>query len=177
MFSITHYVGSDMRIPRAVRARRKSGSEERGDSRRTPPFVYWAAQTQVVVLEGKLELSTVAEIESVVAPIAGQSPSRVVIDLTAVELIPNDELAALAGMLRRALRNDASVAIVGSDPRSRRLLTELDLDGLLLTPTIHLALASVESTVSMDGGATARKPSKASGPSASAPDESAGIRT
>ena len=136
------------------------------------------APSALDVLNGKLELRTVAEIESIVAPITGRNSRRVVIDLTAVELIANDELAALAGMLRRVRRNDASVAIVGSDARTRRLLTELDLDGLLLTPTIHLALASVESTPTLDNGAPARNLS-AHGASASAPDGShdQGIRT
>jgi anti-anti-sigma factor len=95
----------------------------------------------VIALEGEVDPGKVIALQRKINRALDSGRGRVIIDLGAVRSVGAQTLSLFCGALRR-LNRGAALAIVGADPRVRRVLEGCAIDGLALYPTINAALAA-----------------------------------
>jgi anti-anti-sigma factor len=100
------------------------------------------SEVWVIALEGKVDPGTVIALQRKINRALDSGSGGVVIDLGAVS-VGAQTLSLFCGALRR-LRGGAVLAIVGADPRVRRVLELCAIDQLALYPTINDALAAAD---------------------------------
>ena len=117
---------------------------ERRHTPRAYPLSYQAGGAQVIAAEREVHLADVEHIERAATDALEKRLQRIVLDLRAVALIGNPGLAALCGVLRRLCRREASIALVGADPRTQEVLALAGLEGVAFTKTVRRALAILD---------------------------------
>ncbi len=85
-----------------------------------------------VVLSGELDLSTIVELQHALEAECSSSPSRLVIDIAAVEFIDSAALHLFITMSNRLADGGGSLEIVQVPERLRRIFSITKLDALLL---------------------------------------------
>ncbi len=85
-----------------------------------------------VVLAGELDLSTISELHRALDAECSSIPSRLVIDIAAVEFIDSAALHLFIAMSNRLEDGGGSLEIVQVPERLRRTFTITNLDALLL---------------------------------------------
>ena len=85
-----------------------------------------------VVLSGELDLSSIVELQRVCEAECSSSPSRLVIDIAAVEFIDSAALHLFITMSNRLADGGGSLEIVQVPERLRRIFSITKLDALLL---------------------------------------------
>ena len=85
-----------------------------------------------VVLAGELDLSTISELHRALDAECSSTPSRLVIDIAAVEFIDSAALHLFITMSDRLADGGGSLEIVQVPERLRRTFTITNLDALLL---------------------------------------------
>ena len=85
-----------------------------------------------VVLSGELDLSTIVELQHALEAECSSSPSRLVIDIAAVEFIDSAALHLFITMSNRLADGGGSLEIVQVPERLRRIFSITNLDALLL---------------------------------------------
>jgi anti-anti-sigma factor len=122
------------------------------------------SEVWVIALHGEVDPGMVIALQRKINR-ALDSGSGVVIDLGAVSGVGAQTLSLFCGALRR-LKRGAVLAIVGADPRVRRVLELCAIDRLALYPTINAALAAADDRAMpalspADGSAEAGRPGQA----------------
>ena len=84
-----------------------------------------------VVLSGELDLSTIVELQHALEAECSSSPSRLVIDIAAVEFIDSAALHVFITMRNRLADGGGSLEIVQVPERLRRIFSITKLDALL----------------------------------------------
>ncbi len=92
----------------------------------------------VLRVEGKLDVTTVADVRLVLHDAVDHGQGDLVIDLGGVELIDATGLGVLVGAHRRAMRCGRRVVLRAVPPRVLRLLTVTKLSRIL---TVDVAIA------------------------------------
>lgn len=122
------------------------------------------SEVWVIALEGEVDPGMVIALQRKINRALDSGRGRVVIDLGAVRGVGAQTLSLFCGALRR-LNRGAALAIVGADPRVRRVLEVCAIDGLALYPTINAALAGDDRAMPAlspaDGSAEAGRPGQA----------------
>ena len=123
------------------------------------------SEVWVIALEGEVDPGMVIALQRKINRALDSGRGRVVIDLGAVSGVGAQTLSLFCGALRR-LRGGAVLAIVGADPRVRRVLELCAIDRLALYPTMNAALASADDRAMpalspADGSAEAGRPGQA----------------
>ena len=95
-----------------------------------------------VVLAGELDLSTVVELQHALEAECSSSPSRLVIDIAAVEFIDSATLHLFITMSNRLADGGGSLEIVHVPERLRRIFSITKLDALLLAESTANGKAS-----------------------------------
>jgi anti-sigma B factor antagonist len=85
-----------------------------------------------VVLAGELDLSTISELHRALDAECSSTPSRLVIDIAAVEFIDSAALHLFVTMRDRVADGGGSLEIVQVPERLRRVFSITKLDALLL---------------------------------------------
>jgi anti-sigma B factor antagonist len=85
-----------------------------------------------LVLSGELDLSTIVELQHALEAECSSSPSRLVIDIAAVEFIDSATLHLFITMSNRLADGGGSLEIVHVPERLRRIFSITNLDALLL---------------------------------------------
>jgi len=99
------------------------------------------SEVWVIALEGEVDPGMVIALQRKINRALDSGRGRVVIDLGGVSGVGAQTLSLFCGALRR-LNRGAVLAIVGADPRVRRVLEVCAIDGLAVYPTIDAALAA-----------------------------------
>lgn len=97
---------------------------------------YVAAAGQLVVLSGRLDVSTVADVRAVLHDAADAGTGDLVVDLRAVQMLDATGLGVLVGTHRRAERGGRRLVLRGVPPRIVRLLTRTRLHRILVTDPV-----------------------------------------
>ena len=123
------------------------------------------SEVWVIALEGEVDPGMVIALQRKINRALDSGSGGVVIDLGAVSGVGAQTLSLFCGALRR-LRGGAVLAIVGADPRVRRVLELCAIDRLALYPTMNAALASADDRAMpalspADGSAEAGRPGQA----------------
>ena len=96
-------------------------------------------------LAGELELSVVAQFRQALADVP--SPSRVLIDLSAVSFVDSAGLGALIGGIRRTRDRGGNAALACHRPGLSRLLRTIGLDRLVtISDDIEHAIGALNET-------------------------------
>ena len=93
---------------------------------------------RVVAVSGELDLHTAPQLSAALAPLAGAGGS-VLIDLTAVTFMDSSGIAVVVHALASARASGAQLALVGPQPRVRKVLAITGVDGML---PVHDTLAA-----------------------------------
>ena len=101
------------------------------------------SEVWVIALEGEVDPGMVIALQRKINRALDSGSGGVVIDLGAVSGVGAQTLSLFCGALRR-LKGGAGLAIVGADPRVRRVLELCAIDRLALYPTISDALAAAD---------------------------------
>ena len=95
-----------------------------------------------VVLSGELDLSTIVELQHALEAECSSSPSRLVIDIAAVECIDSAALHVFITMRNRLADGGGSLEIVQVPERLRRIFSITKLDAVLLGESTDTGKAS-----------------------------------
>ncbi len=99
----------------------------------------WAT---TVTLSGELDLSTIIELQDALEAECSSGPSRLVLDIAAVEFIDSAALHLFITMSSRLAEGGGSLEIVHVPERLRRIFSITKLDALLLGESIDNGKAS-----------------------------------
>ena len=95
-----------------------------------------------IVLAGDLDLSTIFELHHALDAECSSTPSRLVIDIAAVEFIDSAALHLFITMSNQLANSGGSLEIVQVPERLRRIFSITKLDGLLLGESTDTGKAS-----------------------------------
>jgi anti-sigma B factor antagonist len=101
-----------------------------------------ADRVTTVVLSGELDLSTISELHHALDAECSSSPSRLVIDISAVEFIDSAALHLFITTSNRLADGGGSLEIVQVPERLRRIFSITKLDALLLAESTANGKAS-----------------------------------
>jgi anti-sigma B factor antagonist len=94
---------------------------------------------------GEIHVSTAVELSASLQPLVEAEGCRVVLDLTAVELIDSTGLSVLLGALREARTHHGALALACTNPNVLRLFEITHLDHTFsIHPTVEAACAEVQ---------------------------------
>jgi len=99
-------------------------------------------RTTTVVLARELDLSTIVELQHALEAECSSTPSRLVIDIAAVEFIDSATLHLFITMSNRLADGGGSLEIVQVPERLRRIFSITKLDALLLAESTANGKAS-----------------------------------
>ncbi|MFA9566242.1 MAG: STAS domain-containing protein [Acidimicrobiales bacterium] len=95
----------------------------------------------VVSVVGDLDLAGLPQFRSATGPLVNESKPRIVVDLTALDLLDSSGLGALLGLRRRVLRNGGEVRLVAPDDNVTALLHTVGFDRIFaISPTLGDAI-------------------------------------
>lgn len=116
--------------------------------------VYRRGPWSVLSVVGDLDLAGLPEFRSAGGPLVNESEPRIVVDLTAVDLLDSSGLGALLGFRRRVHRNGGEVRLVAPDNNVTALLRSVRFDRVFtLVPTLGEALGDEVDPPGRTGGA------------------------
>jgi anti-anti-sigma factor len=91
---------------------------------------------QLLLLEGKLDVTTVADVRPVLHEAVDSGSDDLIVDLSAVEVVDATGLGVLVGVHRRASREGRRLVLRSVPPRVQRLLAVTRLSRILaIEPT------------------------------------------
>ena len=88
----------------------------------------------IVTLSGELDVSTIATVREVLDHECGRKPSRILLDLTAVDFVDSSALHAFVVVNRELEAHGGSLRIAGVSDPIRRTFEITQLDQLFLRP-------------------------------------------
>ena len=107
--------------------------------------VYRRGPWSVLSIVGDLDLAGLPGFRSAGGPLVNESRPRIVVDLTAVDLLDSSGLGALLGFRRRVHRNGGEVRLVAPDNNVSALLRTVGFDRVfVVAPTLDEAVAGVD---------------------------------
>lgn len=115
--------------------------------------VYRRGAWSVLSIVGDLDLAGLPGFRSAGGPLVSESRPRIVVDLTAVDLLDSSGLGALLGFRRRVHRNGGEVRLVAPDNNVSTLLRTVGFDRVfVVAPTLDEALVGADPDPPPDGG-------------------------
>ena len=95
----------------------------------------------VLSIVGDLDLAGLPQLRAAAGPLLSRSKPRIVVDLTAIDLLDSSGLGALLGVRRRVLRNGGEVRLVAPEDNVIALLHTVRFDRIFaISPTLADAL-------------------------------------
>ena len=109
----------------------------------------------VLSVVGDLDLAGLPRFRSAGGPLVNESEPRIVVDMTAIDLLDSSGLGALLGFRRRVHRNGGEVRLVAPDNNVSALLRSVGFDRVFpLVHTLEEALADEADLPASARGAT-----------------------
>jgi anti-sigma B factor antagonist len=103
--------------------------------------VYRRGLWSVLSVVGDLDLAGLPRLRAAAGPLVNESKPRIVVDLTAIDLLDSSGLGALLGFRRRVLRNGGEVRLVAPEDNVIALLHTVRFDRIFaISATLDAAI-------------------------------------
>ena len=111
--------------------------------------VYRRGPWSVLSVVGDLDLAGLPRFRAASGPLVNESKPRIVVDLTAIDLLDSSGLGALLGFRRRVLRNGGEVRLVAPEDNVTALLHTVGFDQIFaISSTLENVVGDDPSPVS-----------------------------
>lgn len=93
------------------------------------------ADESVLSIAGELDALSVQSLRPVIDEIAGNRPSKVLVDLSKLRLIDSSGVGAIVSLFKKVKSYDGSLSVVGVRDQPLAILRLLRLDSVLVPPS------------------------------------------